>query len=62
MKLCKDCRFYVAGSSESADICDHEKARYGFVRTARTYSCATMRTTFCLDGKLFEPKDKPANG
>ena len=57
MNLCKDCRFYVEGASEKSDLCGHEKARHGYVRSVRMYHCDTMRNVGpCVDGMLFEPK------
>lgn len=57
MKLCIDCKYYEAGQIEIDDICLHEMAQFGGVRSYRQFRCVAMRPGICKEHGLFEPKD-----
>lgn len=58
--LCIDCRFYQAGDDEAHDMCTHDKAQHGQVRTIHLHSCEAMRAGICRDARLFEARQAEA--
>lgn len=60
-KPCIQCDHYSARDDATRDICMHPKAEYSEgVRESSVshYSCLVMRMDRCLNGALFEPKER----
>lgn len=56
MQLCTDCKHYQEGATENEDLCMHDKAQRGGVRSVTQYPAFAMRAGLCFNAALFEPK------
>lgn len=57
MNLCIECKYYSEQRDEAKDLCTHQKARMGGVRTIKLYTCEAMRAGICdREARLFVAK------
>ena len=53
MKLCIDCKYWEDRGDGKDDICTHDAAKRGGVRSFKYYTCAAMRVGICGDDRYF---------
>lgn len=55
-KICANCKYYEQGDKEENDLCHHEKAYKGGVRSSGFYRCCSMISVgaTCFGNKLFD--------
>lgn len=57
--LCINCKYYEAKHTEKQDVCLHQKAITGGVRTFGHHTCDAMRAGICTGGQLFIARTLP---